>query len=269
MISVITVSFNAETYIGNTVRSVLEQTDDAFEFVLVDGLSHDKTVEIVKNLIVEYEFPYSRFVLIQEKDRGVYDAMNKGVAACHGDYVIFMNGGDSFYDNNAISTFERIVSTNKADAYYGNTMMEFYEGNGILHDNEENNRNAVMPFIHQSVIVRRELLIEHPFNLEYKILADNEFFYWMRKKGCKFHYENFIVSNYDAREGLSENNPYRIEIERDAIVGRNLKPFYFLRKLKLRCTKGLIQPIKDYAPRWLLNKYFVWKKKNIDWIRIN
>lgn len=268
MISVITVSFNAETYIENTVRSILEQTDEQFEFLLVDGDSHDNTVKVVKNLLEEYGFPNSRFILIQEKDKGVYDAMNKGVTACHGDYVLFMNGGDSFYDKNVIATFENIAFQNKADAYYGDTMMEFYEGKGILHDNEESNRNAVMPFIHQSVIVKRSLLKEHPFNLKYKILADNEFFYWMRKNGCKFYYENFIVSNYDAREGLSENNPYQIEIERDEIMGRNLKPFYFVRKIKLRCTKGLIQPIKDYAPKWLLNKYFIWKKKNIDWIEI-
>lgn len=162
MISVITVSFNAETYIENTVRSILEQTDEQFEFVLVDGDSHDNTVKVVKNLLEEYGFPNSRFILIQEKDKGVYDAMNKGVTACHGDYVLFMNGGDSFYDKNVIAKFENIAFQNKADAYYGDTMMEFYEGKGILHDNEESNGNAVMPFIHQSVIVKRSLLKEHP-----------------------------------------------------------------------------------------------------------
>ena len=61
MISIITVSFNAETYIENTVRSILEQTDEQFEFVLVDGDSHDNTVKVVQNLLEEYGFPNSRF----------------------------------------------------------------------------------------------------------------------------------------------------------------------------------------------------------------
>ena len=61
------------------MRSILEQTDEQFEFLLVDGDSHDNTVKVVKNLLEEYGFPNSRFILIQEKDKGVYDAMNKGV----------------------------------------------------------------------------------------------------------------------------------------------------------------------------------------------
>ena len=268
MISIITITYNAESYIDGTVRSILGQSNPNFQFVLVDGLSKDNTIGKVKKLIEDFSFPKERLVVVSEKDKGVYDAMNKGVGLAKGDYVLFMNGGDSFYDSTVLDKFETVVSKVDADAYYGNTMMKFYEGRGVLHDNEECHCNSVMPFIHQSVIVKRDLLLKHPFDLKYKILADNEFFCWMRKKGYKFHYENFIVSNYDAREGLSENNPYQIELERDAITGKDKIPFYFLRKIKLRLTKGLIQPIKDFAPRKLLNMYFVKKKKYIDWVEI-
>ena len=268
MISVITITYNAESYIDGTVRSILGQSNLDFQFVLVDGLSKDNTIGKVKELIEEFSFPKERLIIVSEKDKGVYDAMNKGVSLAKGEYIIFMNGGDSFYDLTVLDKFEAVVSRVDADAYYGNTMMEFYEGKGVLHDNEERHRNSVMPFIHQSVIVKRDLLLKHPFDLKYKILADNEFFFWMRTNGYKFHYENFIVSNYDAREGLSENNPYQIELERDAIMGKNNIPFYFLRKFKLRLTKGLIQPIKDFAPRKLLNMYFLRKKNYIDWVEI-
>ena len=265
MISIITISFNAETYIEHTVRSILSQSDGKFEFILVDGASKDGTVALVQRIVSEIKFPEERFICISEKDNGVYDAMNKGVLAAHGDFVLFMNGGDSFYAHDVISTFKRIIPLREADAYYGNTMMEFYEGRGIRHENEEWHQDWIMPFIHQSVIVKRKLLMEHPFNLSYRILADREFFYWMRKNGCAFHYENFIVSNYDAREGMSENNPYLIAIEGDRILGMDKKPFYWLRKLRWRCTKAPIQFIKDHAPRKWLNWYFLKKRKNIIW----
>lgn len=266
MISVITVCFNAEAYIEQTVRSVLSQSDGEFEFVLVDGASKDGTMALVQRLVREMSFPEERFICISEKDKGVYDAMNKGVLAAHGNFVLFMNGGDSFYDHEVVSTFEKIIHQREADAYYGNTMMEFYEGKGIRHENEEWHQDGIMPFIHQSVIVKKDLLLEHPFDLFYRMVADREFFYWMRKKGCTFHYENFIVSNYDAREGMSENNPYIIALEGDRILGLDKHPHYWLRWLKLRITKGSIQPIKNIAPRWLLNFYFQKKRKNIEWV---
>lgn len=266
MISIITVCFNAETYIEQTVKSVLSQSDTEFEFVLVDGASKDGTVHLVQSIVEEMNFPHERFICISENDKGVYDAMNKGVRSSHGDFVLFMNGGDSFYSSNVISTFERIICQCEADAYYGNTMMDFYEGRGILHDNEKFNRNPIMPFIHQSVIVKRKWLIEHPFDITYKVCADFEFFYYMRQHGATFYYEPFIVSNYDAKEGISENNPLQICYDKDRILGIDKQPYYWLRKLWLRSTVGLIQPIKNIAPLWLLNLYFRKKKSYIDWI---
>lgn len=266
MISVITVCFNAEAYIEQTVRSVLSQVDDEFEFILVDGASKDGTVALVQRIVRELKFPEERFICISERDKGVYDAMNKGVVIAHGDFVLFMNGGDSFYNHDVIGTFEKIIRQRKADAYYGNTMMEFYEGKGIRYENEEWHQDEIMPFIHQSIIVKRKLLLEHPFDLSYRILADREFFYWMRKNGSVFHYEDFIVSNYDARDGLSENHPYIIACEGDRIVGLDKNPFYWLRRLRWRLTKAPIQPIKNIAPRWLLNFYFQRKRKNIEWV---
>lgn len=243
----------------------MTQTSDAYEYIVVDGASRDNTVTKVCSLVDNLKFPIDRFTIVSESDKGVYDAMNKGVQLAKGEYVLFMNGGDSFYDENVINNFVDSLSRLPVDAIYGNTMIEFYEGKGVFHDDEDNNRNSIMPFIHQSVIVRRSLLMKHPFDLSYRICADNEFFYWMRQSGCTFLHENFIVSNYDAREGLSENNPFLIEIEKDRITGRNKQSHYWLRKIILRCTKGIIQPIKDFAPRSLLNWYFRRKKTYIDW----
>jgi hypothetical protein len=88
----------------------------------------------------------------------------------------------------------------------------------------------------------------------------------MRQQGMKFHDEEYIVSTYDAREGGSENNPYLIAIEGDRILGLDKQPFYWFRRFTLWLKKAPIQPIKNIAPRWLLNRYFLWKRKNIQWV---
>ena len=261
MISVITVTFNASSFIETTIKSVCAQENKNFEFLLIDGASKDDTVTKVKQMLFKGGFPEEQTIIVSEKDHGMVDAMNKGVRLCHGEYVLFLNGGDSFYDEHVIDELDHTIALYPADAIYGRTMMLFYEGRGIYNENEEHG-DPIMPFIHQSVIVKREHLLAHPFDLSYKILGDREFFYWMRQKKMSFHYEPYIVSTYDAREGGSENNPYIVAVEGDRIVGKSSK----WRNLRWRLTKAPIQPIKNWAPRKLLNVYFQWKRKNIDWV---
>ena len=261
MISVVTVTWNASAFIEPTIKSVCKQKNKKFEFLLIDGASKDDTVEKVKSLLAEGGFPLENVRIVSERDRGMCDAMNKGTLLSKGDYVLFLNGGDSFYDENVIGELEGTIAKEPADAIYGRTMMVFYEGRGIYDENEEHG-DPIMPFIHQSVIVRREHLLNHPFDLSYKVLADRELFYWMRQQKMSFHYEPYIVSIYDAREGGSENNPYIIAVEGDIILGKNT----WFRRLRWRITKAPIQPIKNMVPRKFLNWYFRRKRKNIIWV---
>ena len=92
VLSVITVVYNNVNDIERTMLSVLNQTYRHIEYIIVDGHSKDGTLETIKR----YENRLAR--LISEKDSGIYDAMNKGLAAATGDYVLFMNSGDEFYD---------------------------------------------------------------------------------------------------------------------------------------------------------------------------
>lgn len=265
MISVITVTWNAEHIVEETIRSVCQQKNKEFEFLLIDGDSTDGTVDKVRALLREGGFPERNTVVVSERDRGVFDAMNKGVGRCKGDYVLFLNGGDRFYNENVIDHLESSIAATPADAIYGRTMMQFYEGRGIYTENERQG-DPIMPFIHQSAIVKTSILKRHPFDLSYKVVADREFFYWMRQQGMRFKDERYIVSTYDAREGLSESSPYLIAIEGDRITGRDKEPGYWLRRLKFRLTKAPIQFVKNHAPRKLLNWYFLHKRKNIEWV---
>lgn len=267
MISVITICWNAEKVIESTLRSILSQDNADFELIIVDGKSNDSTLSIANRVIKESGFPENQVKILSERDNGVFDAMNKGVSLAKGEYVIFMNCGDSFYASDVLTKFENsIITQDNVGVYYGNTLMEFYEGKGIFHDDEDTPRNKIMPFIHQSSITKRDVLIEHPFNLEYKICADFELYYWMRTNGYIFKHLDFVVSRYDAKEGLSENNPLRIRREKDRVMGLNSKCGYWYKKIIQRFTIGLIQPIKNCVPRCLLNIYFRKKKNYITWI---
>ena len=118
-ISVITVCLNVVETIEKTILSVLNQTYKDIEYIVIDGESKDGTLQIIDKYL-----NHTRIELIVEKDTGIYNAMNKGVRMCHGDYIIFLNSGDIFCNNSVI---ERIVGQAKKDIIYGNVIRRFSE----------------------------------------------------------------------------------------------------------------------------------------------
>src|ERR1700753_3551193 len=113
-LSVITVVYNDVKGIERTMLSVLNQTYPNIEYILIDGLSTDGTLDIIK----KYQ---DRIKLISEKDAGIYDAMNKGLAIATGDYVLFMNSGDELYSRETVANV--FAAATDADIYYGETEM--------------------------------------------------------------------------------------------------------------------------------------------------
>ena len=114
-VSLITVTYNSDKTLRDTINSVLAQTYKDFEYILVDGLSKDKTVDIIR----EYEPQFAgRMKWISEKDSGLYDAMNKGIRMATGDVVGILNSDDFFTSNDVI---EKVVAgfTKDTDAVYG------------------------------------------------------------------------------------------------------------------------------------------------------
>jgi glycosyltransferase involved in cell wall biosynthesis len=96
-LSIITITYQAEKYLERTIKSVLEQgMRSEIEYVVIDGASKDGTLSLINQYREHID------VFISEPDCGIYDAMNKGIQKATGDYLIFMNAGDSFADNNTI-----------------------------------------------------------------------------------------------------------------------------------------------------------------------
>jgi glycosyltransferase involved in cell wall biosynthesis len=169
VLSVITVVYNNVEDIERTIQSVVNQTYPSIEYIIIDGNSTDGT----KEKINKYATRLSKF--ISEKDNGIYDAMNKGLALATGDYVLFMNSGDEIY---ALDTVEKVFdSAPEADIYYGET--EMYDS----YRNNLGRRRHQIPEIftwrsfrygmnisHQAIYIRRALT--EPYDLNYNLSSD-------------------------------------------------------------------------------------------------
>lgn len=171
-ISVITVSRNVENEIEKTINSVLTQKSSSFEleYIVIDGQSTDGTVQLIKRY--EKEITY----WVSEPDRGIYDAMNKGIEKATGEYVIFMNAGDWFENK----TLERVADTlndEPVDIIYGKVPLVIDNKKwgyiGIKNESELPSMYVKNAFCHQGMVIKRELFNEIGlFDINYKVLAD-------------------------------------------------------------------------------------------------
>ncbi|AMR30546.1 glycosyl transferase [Mucilaginibacter sp. PAMC 26640] len=192
-LSVVTIVYNNVRDIERTMLSVLGQTYAEIEYIVVDGLSNDGTVDIIS----KYQSRISKF--ISEKDRGIYDAMNKGLALATGDYVIFMNSGDEFYES---TTVEKVfVTASNADIYYGETEMvnDKRESLGQRRHKAPDNFswrsfNYGMSVSHQAIYIKRALV--EPYDPAYQLSADIDWIIRAAKKAKKVVRVHGYVAKY-------------------------------------------------------------------------
>lgn len=217
LISIITVVFNDVHHIESTIRSVIEQTYDQIEYLIVDGSSTDGTMDIVSKYKKDID------MIVSEPDNGIYDAMNKGLQRATGDYVLFLNSADRLYETD---TFERIFSKPGADIYYGETA--YYDENdrflGIRSaittrtlPEKLTYRNFLtgMPVAHQSFIVRKE--IAPKYDLRYFCSADIDWCIQCLKNGYKIQNTGLVISRY-LIGGVSHKNRQKCWRERFEIL---------------------------------------------------
>ncbi|MEY3678354.1 MAG: hypothetical protein RI924_495 [Bacteroidota bacterium] len=216
-LSIITIVYNNVRDIERTVCSVLNQTYGNVEYVVIDGASTDGTLDILK----KYESRLSK--LITEKDKGIYDAMNKGLAIASGDYVLFMNSGDELY---APDTLEKVFSTAvDADIYYGET--EMYDENWQSLGRRRHQVPAEftwksfrlgMSVSHQAIYIKRALT--EPYDLRYQLSADIDWVIKAAKKAQKIVNVNAYVAKYLVG-GMSKKRHRQSLVERFQIFSKH------------------------------------------------
>ena len=199
-ITVITVSFNSVKKIESTIQSVLNQTYPAIEYIIVDGGSKDGSIDIIK----KYQAHIAYWV--SEPDNGIYDAMNKAVSYANGEWIIFMNAGDTFYTNDILSSIfnaETIKTYNTYGILYGDRCNIYHNRHEIIPSADIHNIEKYMPFCHQATLTRTHLLHKMPFDTRYKLGADYDFFLKNYRNGVQFKKLNICLANYEAEQGVS------------------------------------------------------------------
>ena len=197
-LTVITVSFNSEKTIARTIKSVLSQTFDDYEYIIIDGGSTDSTVDIIKSF--EESF-YGKLRYLSEPDDGIYYAMNKGLDLASGQYIGIINS-DDWYEENIFENINKHIDRESADVYFGSLnvwdhgeMVRVYCNFPSTIDQES--------LAHPSTFISKETYEKYGnYEKGYKSAADYELFVRLLRSGCSFKYVNLTIANF-SRGGIS------------------------------------------------------------------
>lgn len=236
--SIITVTYNAQQNITETLKSVADQTCKDYELLVIDGDSTDETINLVRN----FEKKIQDIKIIVEPDRGIYDAMNKGVKLATGNFIYFLNAGDVFYNSYVLENTKSYIE-NDIDTYQ-KKQKKIYFGN-IIRDGKERSFSQKFSewkwvymeradFSHQSLFSTRDLLEEFPFDTSFRICADRDWFIKSMKSGAKYiQMKGLIIAKY---EGGGASAGYKNQQAESLILSGKYggkKAVYFV-KLKRR-----------------------------------
>lgn len=218
--SIITVTYQAEKVLEVTLKSVAEQTYPHIEYILVDGASTDDTLRIAEQ--------YRSYIhtIVSEPDKGIYDAMNKGIALATGDYLCFLNAGDSLHTP---ETLEKMVSSLPSDSLpdvlYGETALVDLNRRFLrmrrLSAPETLNWKSFrrgMLVCHQAFFAKRSLA--EPYDLQYRFSSDFDWCIRIMRKAKVLHNTRFTLIDY-LEEGMTTQNRKASLLERFCIMNRH------------------------------------------------
>ncbi|ANV87355.1 glycosyltransferase family 2 protein [Picosynechococcus sp. PCC 7117] len=220
-VTVVTVVRNAELLIGATIQSILNQDYPNIEYVVVDGNSIDRTKQIIQS----YQDQIDCYV--SESDQGIYDAMNKGSRLASGDWILYMNAGDYFYDNQSLSSIENLLNSD-ADVILAGV-------EEVLVDELQTRRFQrmpkpiseiwrYMPTSHQAILVRLSCQQEYGFDTNYRWCGDHDLLARMYRDGKKFVTQNTLFCVFDCNSDNSRD--IMLFIKERYRLSKRLVPFY-------------------------------------------
>ena len=254
-ISIVIVSLNTKKKFLKTIKSVQKQAFKSYEIIIVDGKSTDGTVNEIKKLNDK------KVKYIIQKDKGIYDAMNKGIRIASGKWIIFLNSGDTFNCPKILQNiFKKKVS--HYDVIYSDTIVVTKDLSYKVKGKNFTKKTIIMPFCHQSTIVKAQHLKNNKFDLNYKLSSDFNFFLESFSKKLKFYKYSQAISKVEAN-GKSDLN-------RQEVFSENIKIFlnkgFYYKILQLFFIK-LFEFIKNFIkillPAILIKKILVIKYQKL------
>jgi len=192
--------------------SVINQTYANIEYIIIDGGSTDGTVDIIKKYADRIAY------WVSEPDKGIYDAMNKGIKVATGEWINFMNAGDEFYDKDVIKKFIPLINENTTIAY-GNTMLIYSWGKMLGENLPIEAMTHSMVTVHQTALINTEYHRKHLYDISYKLSADFDFFHKAYLSKVIFQYIPIVVVNYEAEQGMSSVNFITLHKENARVLG--------------------------------------------------
>lgn len=224
-ISIVTINYNNAAGLEKTIKSVISQSFKDFEYIIIDGGSNDGSVDIIKKYADEIDF------WVSEPDKGIYNAMNKGVSHAHGEYLNFMNSGDIFYNTDVLKNISE--KNYSEDIITGKTIGK--NENDIRFSTEDKITFLTLyrsTISHQASFIKRALLHQYPYNEKLKIVSDWEF--WIKTlivANCSHTFDNTIVAKIDLT-GISIKDDTSRESERQEVLFQNI-PLRILENYKV------------------------------------
>ena len=221
-LSIISVNYNDAEGLERTIKSVISQTFHDYEFIIIDGGSTDGSVDVIK----KYESYIDYWV--SEPDGGIYPGMNKGLRQAKGEYLNFMNGGDSYHSSDVLETIFALDSD--ADIITGE-----HAENGLRNVGKDGVTMLDLykwAIDHQASFIKRGVALRHPYDEKYRIVSDWKFFIEaLIFDNCSFYYTDTIVVDVDMK-GISNTNYELDKKERESVL-RELFPERVLQDYQL------------------------------------
>ena len=199
LVTVVTVVFNDAEHIEETINSVINQTYDNVEYLVIDGGSTDGTLDILGKYDDQIDY------WVSESDKGIYDAMNKGIDLASGEWLNFMNSGDKYFSSDVLMQIFGVWNFGNVEIIYGNNEVRYPHKTRLAFAGNIHNLWKGSQFSHQSAFIRSDLHKESRFNISNRIAADSEFFYLSYVKGRVFRYLDKTIATVSSG-GLSDTN---------------------------------------------------------------
>lgn len=205
-VSIITVCYNAENEIERTMKSVLGQTLENYEYIIVDGASSDKTMDIISCVLKLYDA--SKVKVISEPDKGIYDAMNKGVNMASGEWICMMNAGDQFATKNVLTEiFCKDIPNNisflYSDFYKATSYGKYFRVQTYCNDKERF-------LVHQSVIYKKQLHEHYGYYVVTPQIIISDALFFLQIPVCKTQKVDTVIAKYEG-SGISEQGSWCVK----------------------------------------------------------
>lgn len=210
-ITIATVVYNGAATIADAIESVVAQSYQNIEYIIVDGASKDDTLAIVER----YARQYDSIRVQSEPDKGIYDAMNKALRMATGDFLLFLGSDDALYNSTVIAAFVQ-QATHPNSVYYGDVFAK--DAKALWFGAFTKEKLIMQNISHQAIFYPKTVYKQHTYNLKYPLFSDWEYNLRVWSQHGAFARLNLVVTIY-AQDGASYNNPDAIFLkDRSALV---------------------------------------------------